>query len=331
MPIIPRPRPSGDFSPREGLIVSLGNPGNFPEIQELLEVVGDEPVSGTSNTDFLFARDDLPKTIYGLEGNDYVYTNNGPSFIVGDEGDDFLNGGFANDTILGGLGDDQISSEGGENLLLGNEGDDGISASGSNIIYAGKGDDGVDVYFSEGNNIIYGDKGDDNLNGALTGNDTLDGGEGNDNLQGFFGDDLLSGGEGWDFLTGNGGFDTLQVARSSQGSFDIIIGFEDGVDAIALEGLTYDEIVVGPAGVDAVELSARLVAGTGSTFTMVNPENLEMSQNSVSSIPPIAESDIVIKVADTDEVLAVIRPIIFVPDGVLPFPVLTEDDFISII
>jgi hypothetical protein len=82
---------------------------------------------------------------------------------------------------------------------------------------------------------------------------------------------LLSGGVLWDFLTGNGGFDTLQVARSSQGSFDIIIGFEDGVDAIGLEDLTYNEIVVGAVGVEAVELSARIFFGLDSTFGMLNP------------------------------------------------------------
>ena len=61
-----------------------------------------------------------------------------------------------------------------------------------------------------------------------------------------------------------------------------------------------------------------------------SPDDVFANMRCSRSIPPIVESDIVIKVADTDEVLAVIRPIIFVPDGVLPFPVLTEDDFISI-
>lgn len=315
MPIIRRPRPNGDFSPRENVIIPFGNPNNREEVQELLEVVGDEPVSATSDADFLFAGDDLPKAIYGLEGNDDIYASSGPSLIFGNEGDDNLNGGIASDTIFGGPGDDRISSSRRINWLLGNEGDDRIFASGSNIIYGGKGDDRVTGGFSGGSNVIYGDKGDDRLEGDFMGNDTIYGGEGNDNLEGYFGDDWLYGGDGWDFLVGNGGADTLQVSRTPAGSFDVIRGFEDGVDLVALDNnLTYNDIIITPVGEEVAELSERY-------YQSRNP-------NDTSS--QFSEADLVIKVADTDEVLAVIRPIIFVPDGVLPFPEFSEDDFISI-
>ena len=159
----------------------------FPIFTELTEVRDIETALGSSNTDLLVSRDDLPKTIYGLEEGDVILGSVGPANIFGNQGRDNLRGGSGNDTIYGGKNSDFIDG-------------------------------------NDGNDYLFGDQGVDSLNGD----------EGND---------WLNGGDDFDLLIGGSGFDTLEVSMNQNG-FDVITGFEDSQDLIALKGLTFEEITI---------------------------------------------------------------------------------------
>ncbi|MDP3338888.1 calcium-binding protein, partial [Frigidibacter sp.] len=115
----------------------------------------------------------------------------------------------------------------------------------SDTVMLGEGDDVFDdsaqtapgpgdtVWGWLGNDIIKGGAGDDIFYGE-DGNDRLEGGAGNDSLYGGAGSDWIIGGTGNDFLSGGSGADTF-VFRPGDGA-DRIIGFEDGLDVIRLEG-----------------------------------------------------------------------------------------------
>lgn len=96
--------------------------------------------------------------VYGMLGNDYIWTYGGKDKIYGGKGKDYLRGGKSDDQLYGGIGDDRL-------------------------------------YGDEGNDKLYGNEGDDKLNGG-SGHDVISGGAGNDILYGGIGDDELDGGEG---------------------------------------------------------------------------------------------------------------------------------------
>lgn len=70
------------------------------------------PYMGTVGDDFMNATYDVPATIYGLAGNDYLYGNNKDDRLVGGPGNDILSGGDGSDTFIFSRGDgvDQINS-----------------------------------------------------------------------------------------------------------------------------------------------------------------------------------------------------------------------------
>jgi Ca2+-binding RTX toxin-like protein len=84
-------------------------------------------------------------------------------------------------------------------------------------------------------NQLDGGGGNDTLSG-LAGNDTLIGLAGADVLSGGEGDDVLRGGKGNDTLTGGAGADDFVFGRRD--GTDRITDFEDGVDDIAIAGVT---------------------------------------------------------------------------------------------
>jgi Ca2+-binding RTX toxin-like protein len=75
-------------------------------------------------------------------------------------------------------------------------------------VFAGAGDDLVDLRTIDINTYVFGDDGDDTIFGGA-GRDTLTGGAGRNRLYGGDGDDRLNGSNGRDFLFGEGGNDTL--------------------------------------------------------------------------------------------------------------------------
>ena len=316
-------------------------------------------------------------TIFGGLGNDRINATGSAvleggkdSFLSGNEDRDFINGGSGDDTIYGGKDGDILGGRDGNDLLFGNKGSDRLNGGiGDNTLYGGEGSDRLsassgndllnggkgndELLGGSGNDLLDGGKGNDELSGG-SGNDLLNGGKGNDELSGGSGNDWLNGGDGWDFLIGNQGFDTLQISNNP-GSFNMILGFEDEVDLIVLEKLSFDDIIITEAGQEASQLSQQYIEGGGkitrtfisylSPLPVASPapvSSLARTQSNEEIEPQVSETDLVIKVADTNEVLAVVRPpLLFsnpemrgdflISEGeFLPAPELTEDDFIII-
>ena len=265
--------------------------------------------------------DELPKTIYALEGDDIVFANFAPSVIFGNQGIDELNGSPNNDIIYGGREADAIYAQDGDDLLFGNQDGDRIDAgNGEDTLYGGKGDDVLDG--NQGNDFLFGNLGDDVIsegdNFVNGGNDFLSGGEGNDNLDGGIGNDFITGDSGRDLIIGNAGNDTLLIS-SDPGNFDLIFEFGDGQDLIALEnGLTFEQLVITEAGSLAPQLAAEFIRGDRGTIGFPNPDGTFNNDQ-------VSPTDLVIRVENTGEVLAVVRSGSFV--GI---PQLTSEDFISI-
>lgn len=90
--------------------------------------------------------------------------------------------------------------------------------------------------------VIIGTVGPDVLTGTI-GDDVIEGLAGNDYLYGLAGDDVLEGDAGTDRLFGGTGAD--EFVFEDGGNLDFIYDFEDGVDLIRLEGLSFAEATIG--------------------------------------------------------------------------------------
>lgn len=105
-----------------------------------------------------------------------------------------------------------------------------------------------------GNDILVGRSGNDTLNGG-TGDDDLKGQQGNDLLKAGVGQDILRGGVGADTLHGGAGRDTM---IGGAGADIFVIGerfgleeirdFQDGIDRIRLDRLTFDNLNISQQG-----------------------------------------------------------------------------------
>lgn len=170
----------------------------------------------------------------GGGGNDITLGGDGSDRLVGDgttaagylsttpggiHGDDFLDGGAGNDAVIGdgandllfgGAGNDDVYGDSDRFSKLDNayHGDDFLSggAGADMLVGGGKSDT---VLGGEGDDYLYGDDITEQntmyaLDGAIHGNDYLDGGTGNDKVVGGGGADLLMGGDGNDTLLGDG-------------------------------------------------------------------------------------------------------------------------------
>jgi len=130
--------------------------------------------------------------------------------------------------------------------------------------------------FDSSDDVINGQGGNDIIRG-LSGNDVLRGGDGQDILLGGLGSDFLSGDAGNDLLNGGASFDILRGGLGSdtfvlapESGTDTILDFESGTDVIAL-----------PSGLTSAQLS--ILQGSG----------LQMN-------------DTLIRLASTNELLAVV-------------------------
>ncbi|NET41693.1 DUF6851 domain-containing protein [Okeania sp. SIO2B3] len=98
------------------------------------------------------------------------------------------------------------------------------------------------------NNFISGHRQDDLIPGG-DGNDLLYGGKGNDIVDGGAGIDIIGGHRGDDVLIGGPGGDRFDFALGHGN--DIIVDFEDGIDAIGLEdGLSFEQLSISQIGND---------------------------------------------------------------------------------
>ncbi|WP_420860726.1 calcium-binding protein [Algirhabdus cladophorae] len=226
---------------------------------------GDDRLGGGTGHDLLKggAGNDI---IGGDEGRDKLIGGDGDDRLYGEEGDDTLKGEDGADTLGGGSGDDLLYGQAGDDKLHGDEGrDKAYGGSGNDSVSGGDGDDKLwgdkgddSLYGGEGDDTMWGGSGSDRLDGGA-GDDMLKAGKGDDSLKGEDGDDLLygssgndtlTGGEGADIYVGGSGADMMYDwedvdaadifvfasgdSGTSEGTRDIIKGFNSGVDKIDL-------------------------------------------------------------------------------------------------
>lgn len=176
---------------------------------------------------------DLRDVIFGLPIDDTIRGAGGNDYIAGNLGDDTLFGNRGDDTILGGDGDDVIfAGRGNDAIDAGNQDDIVMADYGNDTILGG-----------EGSDTLCGNDGADQLDGG-SGDDYLLGGMGNDTLLGSAGDDQLHGQLGDDTLLGGGGQDRFVLMEN--GGNDVIVDFNDGIDAIGLLDVTIGQLSISP-------------------------------------------------------------------------------------
>lgn len=152
--------------------------------------------------------------------------------VIGTVASDTIAGGAENNYIMGGLGDDLVS---------GGEGDDTIGAgAGHDTVDGGAGFDLVDFGAVQSAVVVDLAAGTESTTGTslasieavvgTNGNDAIRGEAGNDWLSGGAGNDTLEGGLGSDSLLGGAGADQF-VFHQGDG-FDVVFGFETGIDVI---------------------------------------------------------------------------------------------------
>lgn len=190
---------------------------------------GDDRMLGSAGADTMTG-DAGADVMSGGDGDDDLDGGDGNDVVSGDAGDDRIAGGAGNDRQDGGDGDDTLLGEAGADEQDGGDGDDHMSG--------GDGDDRMDG--SAGTDAMTGDAGNDVMSGG-EGDDDLDGGAGSDTLTGDAGDDTLSGGEGDDILVDGAGIDRLDGGA--------------GDDILAIEVDGDEDMAVGGAGIDTIDLS----------------------------------------------------------------------------
>lgn len=114
---------------------------------------------------------------------------------------------------------------------------------------------------STGDNQLRGFGGDDHLSGGR-GDDDLRGGAGNDVLRGGRGDDRLNGGNGADWIKGGAGDDWMisgngadvfifrAQTNDSITDFDVIAGFQVGIDTLVLGNPNVTDVTQHTDGID---------------------------------------------------------------------------------
>ncbi|WP_068114322.1 calcium-binding protein [Tropicimonas marinistellae] len=128
----------------------------------------------------------------------------------------------------------KVEAGGGRDRVVGSARNDNLKLGTGNDVANGK----------AGDDAMRGEDGDDRLHGGA-GADKLIGGAGNDVLRGGADADWLYGGDGSDVLRPGEGADTI-VWRARETGRDVLIGFEQGKDRLAIDiaGVDYDDLQV---------------------------------------------------------------------------------------
>jgi Ca2+-binding RTX toxin-like protein len=209
-------------------------------------------------------------TVYGLDGNDIIWTGSGNDILDGGPGNDQLHGGMGDDTYIASPGFDSISDSGGTDTIV-------IPASYTSsdvVFYRGGGHDlndliidikglgEIDVVgqFSSTSNAVehlhflsddstvsltdqsiltVGTDGSDYLTAPTidsSANAIIYGYGGNDTIYGGDGNDTLIGGAGNDVIHGGAGDDTF-VYAPGWGSDIVVENTSEGTDTIKITGL----------------------------------------------------------------------------------------------
>ncbi len=205
-------------------------------------------------------------SVYGGEGNDFLFSYDGNSTLYGGEGDDLFQGNGGDDVFFGGNGFDAIQEVFDGNYILDassatGRGSDQFSelefasifgGPGANLFDASRASFGVALVGYEGNDTLIGGAFDDRIF-ADDGNDSLVGNYGNDELHSGNGNDIASGGNGNDTLTSASG----DVSLSGDSGNDVI---DSGPGRNTLSGGTGNDSVYGNTGNDV------LYGGSGHDF-----------------------------------------------------------------
>lgn len=250
---------------KEVRVIDRDDLGQYALGEQLSGTPGDDVLIGTNGNDQITAGQGTDRIVGGT-GNDTLDGGAGNDSLAGGDGNDSLTGGDGNDTLTGGIGEDALSGDEGNDTLSGDRGND--------LLNGGQGDDrlvgrqGNDTLFGGADadtlagganvDILDGQDGNDSLSGG-GGNDTLSGGSGDDTVNGNNGNDALNGNDGADTLAGGAGDDTLTggagndrfVLATSQG-LEVITDFQDGQDAIGLDDINANQLVVVQSGNDTL-------------------------------------------------------------------------------
>ena len=260
------------------------------------------------STTFNFSQVDLANlannsnNIAGTSSGELLIGTSSSQSILGNRGDDIIASKDGSDTLVGGAGNDSLDTGRGNNVVLGNEGDDTLFASnirpeeaGNNILNGGAGNDDVIGY--EGNDVLIGEADDDFILGfdgrdnilGGAGNDFVNAGSGNDRILGQDGDDALEGGDGDDLIFGGNGSDSITGLEGS----DLLNGGA-GADFFSLIPNTGRDVIADfEVGQDQLVLIPIPRFGSELTF-----EQLSITQGNNGTV---------VKIAETDETLAVLR------------------------
>lgn len=154
-------------------------------VQPLLQPPGATvTLTGTESADNLVSSASASVLMYGLGGNDSLFSGSGDDSLFGGQGDDLLSGGLGNDLLDGGDGTDTVTYQ---NSLAAVNVDlaagTASGGSGSDTLVRVENVTGTDFH-----DVLVGNAAVNTLSGGA-GNDLLDGGEGADLLIGGSGDD----------------------------------------------------------------------------------------------------------------------------------------------
>ncbi|MEZ5841016.1 MAG: cadherin domain-containing protein [Hyphomicrobiales bacterium] len=223
--------------------------------------------------DDLLIGDGDDNILYGRVGDDTIDGGAGNDSLFGDGGNDVVSGGAGGDQITGGDGADTLDGGDGADYLKYDSDSIGVTIDlGAGTASGGEAEGDVISNFEHvaggsGNDVITGDAGANSLLGRA-GDDVLSGGGGNDTLLGEVGNDTLYGDDGDDSLTG--------------GSGDDIIDGGTGTDTVRFTGARADYVITYDSATGTYTI-ADTVAGRDGTDTVVNVENFQFSDGTLSA------------------------------------------------
>ncbi|MGU5653465.1 VWA domain-containing protein, partial [Aeromonas allosaccharophila] len=228
----------------------------------VINAIGIGVPSGASFGNNLNAIDNTPDNYLAVDSFDDLSSGLGSLFTAVSVGSDLLQGGAGNDVIFG----DSIHA-------------DNVDGGWFEFVADNPGKSGgqlLNELYSQ--HAVYGKE------GAVGGDDTLDGGDGNDVLYGQKGNDILIGGNGIDILIGGTGSDTL-TGGADKDTFKWMAGDIGGTDTIK-------DFTTGANG-DVLDLSELL------TGEHANKNSLDAYLNFSSSGPGTGKSTLTIDLDGT--------------------------------
>ena len=131
------------WSSNAGIIVNLGTGmgrGGHAKGDTLTSI---EIVKGSAYSDKI-ASADSGSTLYGYEGDDFLYGRRGADMLVGGAGDDYLSGRGGHDMLFGDDGDDVIEGGGGSDVITAGRGNDLIEGGAGADQFKFRAGDGMD-------------------------------------------------------------------------------------------------------------------------------------------------------------------------------------------